>query len=114
MSGRVTASAAVSAVEIQGVPGEEFSHDSGDACFAALEQDVDMVVHERPGVDCAFAFSDGLSESFEESGLVFVVAEDVGLVYPADHDVVQGAGDVQSCLAWHVGILSKTRGVVKL
>jgi len=37
------AGAAVAAIEMQGVPGEEFSHDGGDAGFAALEQDVDVL-----------------------------------------------------------------------
>ena len=41
-----------------------------------------------------FPLRDGLAESFEEPGFVFVVSEDVRLVDPPDHDVVQGAGDV--------------------
>ncbi len=76
------------------LPGEEFSHDGGDAGFAAPEQDVDVIVHKCPGVDCAFPLQNGLAESFEEPGFVFVVSEDVCLVDPPHHDMVQGAGDV--------------------
>jgi len=108
------AGATVAAIEIQGVPGEKFSHDGGDAGFAALEKDVDVIVHKDPGVDRAFPLQNGLAESFEEPGFVFVVSEDVRLVDPPDHDVMQGAGDVQSCLAGHGRILTKTVLIVKL
>ena len=73
-----------------------------------------MIVHEDPGIDRALTLRDDLAESFEEPGFVFVVSEDVRLVDPPDHDVVKGAGDVQSCLARHGWILSKTFGIVKL
>jgi len=88
------AGAAMAAIEIQSVPGEEFSHDGGDAGLAALEKDVDVIVHEDPGIDRALTLRDDLAESFEEPGFVFVVSEDVRLVDPPDHDVVKGAGDV--------------------
>jgi hypothetical protein len=88
------AGAAIAAVKIQGIPCEEFSHDRGEACFAALEKDVDVIVHKDPSVDCAFTFRNCLAEFFEEPGLVFVVSKDVRLVDPPHHDVVQGAGDV--------------------
>jgi len=76
------AGAAMATIEIEGVPSKEFSHDSGDACLAALEKEVDVIVHKDPGIDCAFPLRDGLAESFEEPGFVFVVSEDVRLVDP--------------------------------
>lgn len=88
------AGAAIAAIKIQGVPGEEFSHDCGDARFSALKKEVNVIAHKCPGVDFAFTLRDCLAESFEEPGLVFVVSEDVRLVDPPDHDVVKGAGDV--------------------
>ena len=42
----------------------------------------------------ALPLRDGLAESFEEPGFVFVVSEDVRLVDPPHHDMMQGAGDV--------------------
>jgi len=53
-----------------------------------------MVVHEDPGVDKAMAFADVLAEAIEKSDLVLVVFEDGISVDPADHDVMQGTGDV--------------------
>ena len=41
---------AVPAVEVLGIPGKEFSHYCGDSGLSASEQQVNMVVHECPGV----------------------------------------------------------------
>ena len=53
-----------------------------------------MIVHKDPGVDCALPLQNGLAESFEEPGLVLVVSEDVCLIDPPHHDMMQGAGYV--------------------
>ena len=108
------AGAAVATIKIQGVPGEEFSHDRGDARLAALEKDVNMIVHKDPGIDCALPLRDGPAESFEEPGFVLIVSKDVRLVDPSYHDVVQSTWNIQSCLAWHGAILSKALCIVKL
>ena len=44
--------------------------------------------------DKAVASADVLAEAIEESDLVLVVSEDGIFVDPADHDVMQGTGDV--------------------
>ena len=51
------AGARMAAIVVLGVPGEELAHDCGDAVFAAFEKDVDVIVHEGPGIDgtCSFA-----------------------------------------------------------
>jgi hypothetical protein len=53
-----------------------------------------MVVHEDPGVDGTFGVLDVLAQALKEPGFVLCIAEDVRLVDPPDHDVVQGAGDI--------------------
>jgi hypothetical protein len=45
------AGAFVAVIEVLGVPGELFAHNGGDAVFAAFEKDMDMIVHEDPGID---------------------------------------------------------------
>ena len=88
------AGATVTAVVVLGVPGQKLPHDGGDALCAASKKEVDVVVYEDPGVDKAMAFADVLAEAIEESDLVLVVFEDGRSVGPADHDVMQGTGDV--------------------
>jgi hypothetical protein len=56
--------ALMAAVVILGIPSELFSHDSGDAVLAALKKNVDMVVHEDPGIDGTFPLKNVLSEAF--------------------------------------------------
>ena len=43
----------------------------------------------------------GTTKPFEKAGLIFVVPEYFRFVEPSHHDVMQGAGDVQTGLAWH-------------
>ena len=88
------ARATVTAVVVLGVPGQKLPHDGGDALCAASKKEVDVVLHEDPGVDKAVAFADILAEAIEKSDLVLVVFEDGRSVGPADHDVMQGTGDV--------------------
>ena len=53
-----------------------------------------MVVHEHPGVDCAFGVLNVLSKTLKKAGFVLCIAEDVCFVDSPDHDVVEGAGDI--------------------
>jgi len=88
------AGATVTAVVILSVPGQKLPHNGGYALLAASKKEVDTVVHEDPGVYKAVAFADVLAETIEESDLVLVVFEDGISVDPADHDVMQGTGDI--------------------
>ena len=82
--------------------------------FAALKKNMNVVVHEDPGIDRTFSLDNVLSEAFEKTRLVLIVVEYVGFVDSPHHDVVQGSGYVQSRLAWHGMILLKRAGFVKL
>jgi len=107
-------SALVAAVVVLGVPGELFSHDGGDAVFAAFEKNMDVVVHEDPGIDGAFPFHYVLTEAFEKARLVLIVVEYVCLVDSPHHDMVQGSEDIESRLAGHGVIVVMRAGFVKL
>ena len=106
--------ALVAAVVVLGIPREQFSHDGGDALLAALKKNVNVVIHEDPGIDGTFSVDNVLSESFKEPRLVLIVFEYLSLVDSPHHDMVQGSGYVQSRLAWHGVILLNMAWFVKL
>jgi hypothetical protein len=100
-------------VKILSVPGEQLSHDGGDPVLAAPKEEMDVTVQERPGVDGAFSFDGILAEPLKEQGPVPVIPEDVGFIDPPNHDVVQGAGHVQSGSTRHGVPLSDFQRAVK-
>ena len=64
-----------------------------------------MIAHEDPGVDSAFRFNNVLPQSLQEFAPVLIVAEDVRLIVPAHHDVMQRSGNVQARFSWHASSL---------
>jgi hypothetical protein len=86
--------ATVMAVVILSVPRQKPPHNGGYALVAASKKEVGVVVHEDPSVDKALAFNDILAEAIEETDFVLVVFENSRSVDPADHDVMQGTGDI--------------------
>ena len=72
-----------------------------------------MIVHKDPGVDEAFSLNDVLAQSFQKQCFVPVIFENVGLIDPAHHDVMQCAGGVKASLAWHEAILCVLLSLVK-
>jgi hypothetical protein len=91
----------MAAIVVLGVPREEFSHDRRYALFATLKEYMDVIAHEDPGIDPAFALSDILTQALQEFRLILFVFEDDGLIDTPHHDMMQGAGDVQAGLSWH-------------
>jgi hypothetical protein len=45
------------------------------------------------------------AKTIQELNSVEVILEDSGSIHTPDHDMVQGAGHVQSGFSWHVHIL---------
>ena len=76
--------------------------------LTALEEDMNVAVHEGPPVNGACAFDNELAESFKEPHPVLVVLEDGRLIDPTHHDVVQGTRNVKSGLPWHTKSISKS------
>jgi len=103
------AGALMATVVVLGIPGELFSHDAGDAVFAAFKKNMNVIVHEDPGIDGTFPIDHILSEAFQKSRLVLIVVEYVCLVDSPHHDMMQGSRYVQSRLAWHGMIVLKRR-----
>jgi hypothetical protein len=69
-------SAAMPAVKILSVPRKKLSHDGGDPLLAALEEEMDVILHNYPGVDGAFPVDDVLAKPLKEQVLVLVIFED--------------------------------------
>ena len=99
--------AVMSPIEVEGIPGEELSHDGRNAVLATLKKNMHMIAHKDPSIDTALPFSHRLTEALKKLSSVLVVLEDCGFVDTAHHNMVQGTGDVQSGLSWHGAILSK-------
>jgi hypothetical protein len=68
---------AMPAVKVLGVPGKKFSHDGCYAAFTASEQNMNMIVHEDPGVNGTFSILNILSEAFKEPGFILYVTENI-------------------------------------
>jgi hypothetical protein len=95
----------MTAIVILSVTGKlSFSH-GGDSMLAAFEKNMNVVVHEDPGIDKTFSISNVLTEAFKKLRLVLVVFEYLGFVDSPYHNVVKGSRYIQSCLAWH-GLLA--------
>lgn len=103
----------VATVVILCIPREEFSHDSGDALFAAPEENVHVIAHECPRIYRALPVSYRLAQPFQESGSIVIVVEDVGFVDAPNHDVMQRAGDIKSGLSRHAERIGEIRSLVK-
>ena len=72
------------------IPREEFSHDGGDAVLADLKKNMNVVIHEEPGVNGAFPLRNVPSEGFKEPRLVLIVVEYLNFIDSPRHDMVQG------------------------
>jgi hypothetical protein len=99
--------AVMSPIEVEGIPGEELSHDGRNAVLATLKKNMHMIAHKDPSIDTALPFSHRLTEALKQLGSVLVILEDCGFVDTAHHNMVQGTRDVQSGLSWHGAILLK-------
>jgi hypothetical protein len=65
-----------------------------------LKKNMDVITHEDPSIDRAFALCDIPAQALKKTGLVLIVLEDNGLIDTPHHDMMQGAGDVQAGLTW--------------
>ena len=86
--------ALMTAVVVLGVPGELLAHDGGDAVLAALKKNMNVIIHQDPGVDGAFPLKHVLPEAFKEPRLVLIVVKYLGLINSPNHDMVQGTRNI--------------------
>ena len=84
----------MAAVKVLGVPGKKLSHDGGYALPPAFEKQMDVVIHENPGVDRTVALNYLAAEAIQKFPFILVILEDGGFIDSPYHDVVQGSGYV--------------------
>ena len=84
----------VPTVEILSIPGQQLPHKGGYALFAAAKQQVNVVVHEDPGVYSTAALTDVATEAIKKENFVLVILKNGRSVDPTNYDVVQGTRDV--------------------
>jgi hypothetical protein len=104
---------AMAPVKILSVPSEKLSHDGGDPPLAAFEKEMDVIVHNRPGVNSTFPLDHMLAKPFNEQGFILVILEDSGFINPPNHNVMQSSGDIQAGLTRHRVILLALLKAVK-
>jgi hypothetical protein len=91
----------VATVEVLGVPGKELSHYGAYAFRTTAKQQVNVIVHEDPGIDRGAAFGNLRTQPIEKRPLICIVSEDGSPVYPTNDDMMQGSKGVEACQAGH-------------
>ena len=66
----------VTVIVVLGVPGKEFSHEGGNPLSAASDQEMDVILHEYPGVDRRSGLNDVLAHPVNKAIPILVVSED--------------------------------------
>ena len=90
------------AVVGNGVAGEYPAHKRGDTRRTAAHEQVGMIAHQRPGVNCCIRLLGNPPQTSSEILTIQVVVDDLSPLDAADDDVMQRSRCVQSCAAWHL------------
>jgi hypothetical protein len=98
------AGAAVAAVEVDGIPGEQAAHQGGERRRAAAKQDVKMVGDEAPSIDGGFGFQGKVADSGKEVSPIGIGQEDLRPFDTARNHVVKDARSVEARTARHGGL----------
>jgi hypothetical protein len=88
------ARASMTPIKILSIPGEELTHDRGNPLPSALEEKMNVIIHQHPGKDGAFPLDDLLAQPLQEQSPIPVVFEDLSFIDPADHNVMEGPGHI--------------------
>ena len=88
-------------VEGNGIAGQESSHEGGQTCRTATQEEMKMVGNECPGIDARSRFFSDLPKPVEEVLAILGVPEDRSAVDTPYHDVMQGSFNVESWPSWH-------------
>ena len=84
----------MTAVKVLGIPSEKLPHHNRNALLSALEEQMNVVIHQRPSKYEAFPIEDNFAEAFQELGFVVLISEDGRFVNPPHHYVVQGTRNI--------------------
>ena len=106
--------AGVAEVESDRVAGQQPPHESGQRDLAGAQQQMEMVVDQRPGETVGLGGDQQIREPPDELAPVVIVGEDLAFLDPADDDVLQEIGDVYTGGSWHGEEDSRKRRVIQL
>ena len=96
------AGSAVPAVEKDRISGQQPPHYGGDRRQTGLQQEVNMVGDQGPGVARCFRFRQDAGQPLEEVITIAVVAKYRASFDSPDDNVVQCTGGIYARLAWHM------------
>ena len=102
----------VSMIELDGISGEQSSHDMRQRCGTTAKQQVGVVGYEGPGIAGGRGFREDLSETHKEIITVLIIPENLFTLNPPDHDMMEGSGRIDSGLSGHEGSLNDTLPIV--
>jgi len=88
--------ASVASVEIDGMPGQEPSHEHGKPGRAAFDQQMRMIIHQSPGANRGAGFRCQIAKPLQESFPILIVIHDATSFNTPNNHVVQGSGGVQT------------------
>ena len=88
--------APVALVKRHGMAGHQPAHHGGYGCFAGSQQQVKVIIHQRPGKAPGLGFNQNARQPLDEILPVRVVAEDDALLDPPGGYVMQRPGSINA------------------
>jgi len=91
----------VFAIDELGVAKSDILHDAGEGNVAHLNSQMGVRRHETEGMDAIPETFDAFLEQQEKPRAVTRIEEDVLAAIAAKNDMINGAGEMKSWIAWH-------------
>ena len=88
-------------IEPNGVGAQQPAHPVHEIGVGCFNHQVEMIAHQAIGMDLETGFRAGFGQRFEEIVAINIGFVDVLLAVATAHDVVDGAGILDSELSWH-------------
>lgn len=93
--------AAVAAIEIDRIAGEQATHEMGKIALARTQQEVEMIGQQCPGKTIGMGSNQQCREAIEKPAAVVIVKENVAAVDPTYDDVLEQVGEIEASGTWH-------------
>jgi hypothetical protein len=104
----------MAAVVGNSISGEKPGHDGSQGDSACLQEEVNMVGQQGPGITGRRGFGQEASQAIQEIPLVLIVLEDALSLDPTQNEVVEGTGIIEAGLSGHGGRIANRVRIVNL